>query len=87
MEMMNFEENPEFGTAWMNNEGNQNNNQGNLAVETLEGWIEYYTEKLEKMENEREKVSELGKYYMDAQIADMKENIAALKKAHKEMTE
>jgi len=87
MDMMNLEENPEFGTAWMNIEQAQNNNQGNLAMETLEGWIEYYTEKLEKMEDEREKVSELGKYYMDAQINDMKENIAGLKKAFKEMTE
>lgn len=87
MQLMNVEEDVELETGWQKNEEAETKNKGNMEKEILEGWIEYYTDKLEEMKNEREKVSELGKYYMDAQIDDMIENIAALKKSYKEMTE
>ena len=87
MEMMNFEEYAGFETLVFNFKENKNKPKENLPAELLKGWIDYYTEEVKEMEKFPEEISEMGRYYIESQIEDLKEKIQALKKSYRKMIE
>ncbi|NHI94292.1 MAG: hypothetical protein EAX96_17505 [Candidatus Lokiarchaeota archaeon] len=85
MDMMNLEEHPELQALWNDAKIFAYKPENEITAELVKGWIDYYTDKLKEMENFPEDITEFGRYYLEAQVDEMKEKIAALKKSYDAM--